>query len=156
MAGRSGAAGRSGLGRPVVRVIDRRREPSEYSARALTGLAWSQLQQSDRSDRRRRFDRFLKAFPNDPRAPEAALVRGEALEMLDQADPALSMYEMVIEKYAGEQAIPDALWKAARLEQRLERLRQAEAHYRQSGRAASPGSASTTPCCGMVAHARAS
>ena len=35
------------------------------------------------------------------------------------------------ENYAGSKQYPEALWKAARLEQRLSRLQQAEAHYRQ-------------------------
>ncbi|HTU27511.1 MAG TPA: tetratricopeptide repeat protein, partial [Pirellulales bacterium] len=103
----------------------------EYSARALAGLAWSQLQLSDPVGSAATFERLLKAFPNDARAPEAALVRGQALEMIDQADPALSMYGLVIEKYGQSKQYPDALWKAGRLAQRLSRLREAEAHYRR-------------------------
>ena len=94
----------------------------DYSARALAGLAWSQLQLSDAVGSAATFDRLLKTYPDDARAPEAALVRGQALEMLDQPDPALTMYELIVEKYAGSKQYPDALWKAARLEHRLSRM----------------------------------
>jgi TolA-binding protein len=97
----------------------------------LAGLAWSQLQMADPLGSAASFDRLLKTYPDDPRAPEAALVRGQALEMLDQPDPALSMYELVIEKYPNSKQFSEALWRAARLEHRLERPRQAEARYRQ-------------------------
>jgi TolA-binding protein len=103
---------------------------ADYSARALAGLAWSQLQLSDAVGSAATFERLLKTYPDDARAPEAALVRGQALEMLDQADPALAMYELVVERYAGSKQYPDAVWKAARLEHRLSRMQQAEAHYR--------------------------
>ncbi|HEY1784928.1 MAG TPA: tetratricopeptide repeat protein [Pirellulales bacterium] len=103
----------------------------EYSARALAGLAWSQLQLSDAVGSAATFERLLKSYPDDARAPEAALVRGQALEMLDQSDPALAMYDLVIERYAGSKQYSEALWKAARLEQRLSRMQQAEAHYRK-------------------------
>ncbi len=104
---------------------------SEYCARALAGLAWSQLERSDPVGSAASFDRLLKTYPDDPRAPEAALVRGQALEMLDEADPALAMYDLVVEKYPDSKQFSEALWKAARLEQRLSRSRDAEARYRR-------------------------
>ncbi|HEX4144290.1 MAG TPA: tetratricopeptide repeat protein [Pirellulales bacterium] len=104
---------------------------SDYSARALAGLAWCQLQLSDAVGSAATFERLLKTYPDDARAPEAALVRGQALEMIDQSEPALAMYDLVVQRYAGSKQYPDALWKAAGLEQRLSRMRQAEAHYRQ-------------------------
>jgi cellulose synthase operon protein C len=104
---------------------------SEYSARALAGLAWSQLERSDPVGSAANFDRLLKNYPDDPRAPEAALVRGQALEMLDEADPALAMYDLVVEKYPDSKQFSEALWKAARLEQRLSRSRDAEVRYRR-------------------------
>ncbi len=103
----------------------------EYAAKALAGLAWSQLEHSDAIGSAATFDRLLRTYPDDPRASEAALVRGQTLEMLDQPDPALAMYELIVEKYAGSKQYRDALWKAARLEHRLSRLQQAEAHYRR-------------------------
>ena len=103
----------------------------DYSARALAGLAWSQLQLSDAVGSAATFERLLNDYPDDARAPEAALVRGQALEMLDQSDPALTMYGLVVERYAGSKQYSEALWKAARLEHRLSRMREAEAHYRQ-------------------------
>ncbi len=87
----------------------------EYVAKGLSGLAWCQFQSADTAGSAATFDRLLKEHPGDPLAAEAALVRGQALEKLDQADPALAMYELVIEKYPSSRQLTEALWKAAPL-----------------------------------------
>ena len=103
----------------------------QYVAKGLSGLAWCQFQSDDSAASAATFERLLKEHPADPLAAEAALVRGQALEKLGQAEPALAMYETVIEKYASSRQLTDALWKAARLQQRLSRFQQAEALYRR-------------------------
>ena len=59
------------------------------------------------------FAALLAASPDDPLAPEAALVRGRALEADGQADEALKAYALVAEKYPrSAQADPAALARA--------------------------------------------
>src|SRR5262249_45898974 len=106
-------------------------QPAEYVAKGLSGLAWCQFQSADSAGSAATFEKLLNEHPDDPLAPEAALVLGQGLEKLDQLDPALSMYELVIERYSSSRQLPDALWRAGRLQQRLSRFDKAESLYRR-------------------------
>ena len=115
----------------LFRSLTKPGNAKSYVAKGLSGLAWCQFQSDDTAGSAATFERLLNEHADDPLAAEAALVRGQALEKLGQSDPALTMYELVIEKYPHSRQLGDALWKAARLQQRLSRADRAEAFYRQ-------------------------
>ena len=67
----------------VVRRPGRRaRIRPEIRARGLSGLAWCHFQASQLEDASEAFDEVLRLEPAGPRAAEAALMRGRALEHL--------------------------------------------------------------------------
>ena len=61
------------------------------------------------------FAEILEKDPPTELAVEAAMVRGRALERLDRMDPALAMYDLVVDKYPDAKQHPDALLAAAKL-----------------------------------------
>jgi TolA-binding protein len=105
--------------------------PSEYVARGLSGQAWCQFTGDDLAGSAATFLKLVEQFPTDPLAAEGALVRGKALEKLDQYDPALLMYRTVIETFPESQEMPSALLAAAELHERLKQGSDAERYYRQ-------------------------
>jgi TolA-binding protein len=115
----------------LFRSLTKTGNSKSYVALGLSGLAWCQFQSEDAAGSAATFERLLQEHADDPLAAEAALVRGQALEKLGQSDPALTMYELVIEKYPHSRQLGEALWRAARLQQKLDRAGQAEALYRR-------------------------
>lgn len=106
-------------------------QPSAYTARGLSGLAWSQYKLKQLPEAAATFERLLNDYGNDALAPEAALTRGQILEQLDQLEPALTMYQRVIADYSTSEQLPQAMLSAARLEERLGRLEPAAELYQR-------------------------
>ena len=100
-------------------------------AKGLSGLAWSQFKAGQLTEAADSFDKLLKECPQDPLAPEAALVRGQILERKQQFEPALEMYRCVIERYAGSPQLPIALLGAARVQDELRQFEAALALYQR-------------------------
>lgn len=106
-------------------------QPSAYTARGLSGLAWSQYKLKQLPEAAATFERLLNDYRGDALAPEAALTRGQILEQLDQTEPALAMYQRVIAEYSTSEQLPQAMLAAARLEERLGRLEPAAELYQR-------------------------
>ena len=77
---------------------------AEYEVKGKLGLGWSQFKAGKLSEAAATFDGVLKKNPPATIAAEAALVRGRILEQLGQNEPALAMYDLLIDKYPGQQA----------------------------------------------------
>ncbi|HEV3022212.1 MAG TPA: tetratricopeptide repeat protein, partial [Pirellulales bacterium] len=90
--------------------------PPRFAARGLSGTAWHQKRAGQLPEAAATFERLLAGYPDDPLAPEAALVRGQILKQLDEPDAALAMFQWVIDKYPVATQLPPALLGAARLQ----------------------------------------
>jgi TolA-binding protein len=101
----------------------------EHELKGMTGLGWSQWKGGRLAEAAVTFEKLLESNPPDAIATEAAMVRGQILEQLDQSDPALAMYDLVIDKYPKSREHPQALLAAARLRDKLQQDRQAAALY---------------------------
>jgi TolA-binding protein len=97
----------------------------------LSGLAWSQYKSGRLKEAADTFDRLLKADPDPPLAADAALTRGRILQQLGESDPALAMYDLVIDRYRQADQFPEALWAAALLRDTLEQDQEAASLYEQ-------------------------
>lgn len=84
-------------------------------ARARLGLGWARLDSGKPAEAAEAFAAFLKARPDDPLAPEAALARGRALEAANQPGPALEAYAHVVGKYPSAEPAGLAKLATARL-----------------------------------------
>lgn len=104
---------------------------TSYTARGLSGLAWSQYKLKQLPEAAATFERLLKEYGGDSLAPEAALTRGQILEQLEQLEPALAMYRRVIGQYASSDQRPQAMHLAARLHERLGQLEASGDLYKQ-------------------------
>lgn len=109
--------------------LARDENPPEYIARGLSGVAWSEYKAGEAAQAAGTFEQLLKRFPENPLAAEAALVRGQILEQLNEPQQALAMYRRVIGDYAGSPQLASALLGAARLSERLELDAEAAALY---------------------------
>lgn len=96
---------------------------SPYGLKGKLGLGWSQFKAGSLREAAATFEELLKANPPEPIAAEAAFVRGRILEELDEADGALAMYQLVIDKYPKSKQYRDAMLAAAR---RCDRQKQFE------------------------------
>lgn len=105
--------------------------PPEIRARGLSGLAWCHFQASQWKESAEAFAEALRIEPQGPRAAEAALTRGRALEHLEQYAAALTMYRMVIDRFASSDRVSEALWRAGLLHEKLEQRPQAVELYAQ-------------------------
>ena len=92
---------------------------AEYELKGKLELGWSQFKAGKLAEAAATFDEVLKKNPPAAIAAEAALVRGHILEQLGQNEPALAMYDLVIEQYPDSQQHADALLAAARLHDKL-------------------------------------
>jgi TolA-binding protein len=101
----------------------------EHQLKGMAGLGWSQLKAGQLTEAATTFGKLLDSDPPAATAAEAAMARGRILEQLDQPDPALAMYDLVIDKYAQSQEHPRALLAAARLCDRLQQDREAAVLY---------------------------
>ena len=104
---------------------------ADWVGRGLAGVAWAQLKEEDLAGSASTFEKLLQQNPKDALAPTAALIRGQALEKLGQAEPALAMYRRVIEEYAQSRELPQAMFRAALIYDKLDRKTEAAALYRK-------------------------
>jgi TolA-binding protein len=105
--------------------------PAGTAATGLSGLAWSQYRAGQFAEAAATFDKLVSSYPTDPLAAEAALVRAQVLEKLQQPEPALAAYRLVMERYAESAGLPAALLGAARLHERLSQPAEAAAIYQR-------------------------
>ena len=101
----------------------------EYELKGMAGLGWSQLKGGQLAEAALTFEKLLQSSPPAAIATEAAMVRGRIFEQLDQSDPALAMYDIVIDKYPHSADHPKALLAAARLRDKLQQEPQSAALY---------------------------
>ena len=101
----------------------------QYEFKGLAGTGWSQKKAGQLNEAADTFEKLLAMNPPPEMAAEAALARGKILEQFDPPDQALTMYDMVIEKYADSSQRPEALLAAARLRDKLQRDQEAAAAY---------------------------
>ncbi len=103
----------------------------QYTAKGLSGLAWSQFKTGKLDEAAATFDQLLKKNPDASLAAEAALARGRILQQLKKPDAALAMYDLVIEKYPKSPQHPEALLAAARVRDELQQNQQSANLYEQ-------------------------
>jgi TolA-binding protein len=83
-------------------------------------MAWCHFKAAQWTETAAACERLISQYPDSPLASDTALLRGRALEHLEQLDAALAMYHVVIERYAASGQEAQALWRAARLHDRLQ------------------------------------
>jgi TolA-binding protein len=101
----------------------------QVADRARAGLAWSQFEAGRWQEAAIAFQQVLDANPTGPQAAEAALLRGRALEHLEQYDDALAMYTQVADRYPDASRAAESLLRAGRLNEQLGHLEQARNQY---------------------------
>lgn len=104
---------------------------AEYRQKGLSGEAWSHYKTNKLGEAAALFAELLETNPPAAMAAEALLARGRILEEQGQFDPALAMYDQVIEKHAGLKEFPLALLAAARLRRQLDQFRQSADLYKR-------------------------
>jgi TolA-binding protein len=109
-------------------------DSSVFQARALWGVARSQVKQGDLSRAIAALDGLLANHAGNPLASQAALARGQLFEQLKDDEAALKSYRTVIDKYASSPELAQALLAAARVEQRLKRPQEAVVLYERLDR----------------------
>lgn len=106
--------------------------PQRYVIQGLSGLAWLDwTRQGAKPRSARRFEQLLARFPSSAIAPEAAMMRGQALEESNKPEGALAMYRLVRRQYADSPHVSSATLSAARIHDELERDREAEKLLRE-------------------------
>ncbi|MHC4178399.1 MAG: tetratricopeptide repeat protein, partial [Planctomycetota bacterium] len=101
----------------------------EYELRGMAGLGWSQLKGGRPAEAGATFERLLQSNPPAAVATEAAMAQARIFEQLGQSDPALAMYDLVIDRYPKSKEHPEALLAAARLRDKLQQDQQSAALY---------------------------
>lgn len=99
--------------------------------RGLAGLAWCRFKSSQWVEAAAGFEQVLTQFPSSPQAAEAALMRGRALDRVNDFAAALAMYRVVLDRYAESPRAVEALWQAARLHDQLHQADKAIELYAQ-------------------------
>jgi len=102
---------------------------AEYELKGKLGLGWSRFKAGKLTEAEAAFAQVLTANPPEAIAAEAALVRGQILDQLNQVEPALAMYDLVIDKYPKSKQHCDALLAAARLRDKLNQDQPSAALY---------------------------
>jgi TolA-binding protein len=113
------------LARDLYSGLAQDEQAPDMARRVLPGLGWCYFKSGNLTEAASAFGRLLNQYPDSPSASEAALMRGRALEQLNQLDPALAMYYVVIEQYPHDGRVAEALWRAARLHDQLQQRTQA-------------------------------
>ncbi len=125
------AAGNYELARKSFEGLLAAKNPLEIRARGLSGLAWCHFQASQWKESAAKFDDVLRLEPEGSRAAEAALMRGRALEHLEQYETALTMYRVVIDRFTRSDRVDESLWRAGLLHEKLGQRPQALELYVQ-------------------------
>ena len=103
--------------------------PVTYAASALSSRGWDEFQSAEYERAAETFARLIAQFPEHPSAPQAALLRGTALERLNQADAAAAAYQWILANHLSSDVAPKALLATARLYDRQQKNAEASASY---------------------------
>ncbi len=122
-------AGNTTLAEQLFATVSGNAASTEIARRAQSGLAWSHFEAQRWADAASEFEQLLAEQPGAPLAAEAALMRGRALEHLDQSDAAEAMYQLVVDRYFDSPRAAEALWHSARLQDRLNQTEEARQRY---------------------------
>ncbi|HEY2827095.1 MAG TPA: tetratricopeptide repeat protein, partial [Pirellulales bacterium] len=106
---------------PLFKELAADGNPPELVSKGLAGAAWCLFQTGDYETADQAFGKFLDAFPNDPRAAEAALARCQAIEHESNDNAAATAYRQAIKRYPQCKQMPQLLLGAAKLYDRLQR-----------------------------------
>ena len=111
----------------AFRELAREGNPAAYVAQGLSGLAWLAWDRDGGcAESAGHFEQLLDRFPDSPLAAEAAMMRGQALEKMDNPEGALAMYLLVTQRYADSPHAGGALLAAAKIHDALQQDREAE------------------------------
>ncbi len=112
-------------------VADTRGDES-LACRGISGLAWCHFEQGDWQAAADSFGRAAGEHPREVEvAAEATLMRGRALERLEQYDQALAAYQQLVERHADDPRQAEAMWSAARMHDKLAQTDEAVELYRK-------------------------
>ncbi len=109
------AAGERQWAEELFAALAKMGQSDEATARAISGMAWSQFKNEQHEAAAATFERLLNEFANSAPAAEAARVSGTIFERLDRPTDALAMYQRVIDQYSASKELPAAMLAAARL-----------------------------------------
>lgn len=99
--------------------------------RGLLGLAWCRFKAQDWRQAADAFGKLLEQYPEASSAAEAALLRGRALEHLNDSAGALAMYRQVMDRYPNSPRAAEAIYRAAGLHEQLQQPSAAIDLYRR-------------------------
>ncbi len=102
---------------------------TRVASRARSSLAWNHFEAGRWSEAAAAFQQVLDSNAEPAIAAEAALLRGRALEHLEQNDGALAMYDQVVARYPETTRAPEAMLRAARLHEQVGRADEAGRAY---------------------------
>jgi TolA-binding protein len=100
-------------------LLANQKDSSDALRRGLLGLAWCRHKAQDWQAAADAFGTLLERFPGAASAVEAALLRGRALEHLDDTSGALAMYRRVMDRHPDSPRAAEAIYRAAALHERL-------------------------------------
>jgi cellulose synthase operon protein C len=98
----------------LLRQVVASNDPA-LKAQARLHLGWLLLESGKPAEAAAEFAAALEAAPDDPSAPQTALLRAQGLEQAKQTDQALDAYAQVVAKYAQSAASGPAALARARL-----------------------------------------
>ncbi|HEY2882310.1 MAG TPA: tetratricopeptide repeat protein, partial [Pirellulales bacterium] len=116
---------------PLFKELAADGNPPELVSKGLAGAAWCLFQTGDYETADQAFGKFLDAFPNDPRAAEAALARCQAIEHESNNVAAATAYRQAIKRYPQCKQMPQLLLGAAKLYDRLQRPEDSASLYQK-------------------------
>ena len=90
--------------------------PAEYIQFGIAGLIWCQQGTGGVDESTATFERLWNQSPD----PITALMQARRLEREDRFDGALATYQLIIDQFPTSRQMPDALFAAARIHDRLE------------------------------------
>ena len=116
---------------PLFALLASSGNPPDALRRGLLGQGWCHFKSKDWSTAAADFEKLLAQYPDCEAAPEAALLRGRALEHQEDLAGALAMYRVVIERHRQSPRMAEALYRAAGLCEKMQQPREAAALYAQ-------------------------
>ncbi len=103
----------------LFELLANQKSSTDSLRRGLLGLAWCRYKAQDWRAAADAFGTLLDRFPGAASAAEAALLRGRALEHLDDTSGALAMYRRVMDRHPDSPRTAEAIYRAAGLHERL-------------------------------------
>ncbi|MBW3596674.1 MAG: tetratricopeptide repeat protein [Planctomycetes bacterium] len=108
------AAGDKNLARRMFTILADEKNPPQFSAKGLSGLAWLEFD-GNPAESAAAFERIVRDHPDSKLAGEAAMMQARSLERLGQFEQATAMYRLVLEEHAASDSAPAAKLALARL-----------------------------------------